>query len=204
MDAREHLKGFLDNTDTFELLLSACNSLSQAKIPRDIGEALMGARFTALNKPDGGVRAVATGCSLRMKEAKERASGAVKRDWEPRLIEARYLGQHARTGAMIGSTTDGIVCGRLGRRLPEAERWDQTGWQDLKGVPWDWRPTGLLEPEVDVEAQPGAAEAERRVRVAAATRETRTSQAQRRNAPRRSAREMSQIRRAICNACIAA
>ena len=37
-----------------------------------------------------------------MKEAKERASGAVKRDWEPRLIEARYLGQHARTGAMIG------------------------------------------------------------------------------------------------------
>ena len=34
-----------------------------------------------------------------MKEAKERASGAVKRDWE-------YLGQHARTGAMIGITTD--------------------------------------------------------------------------------------------------
>ena len=50
-----------------------------------------------------------------MKEAKERASGAVKRDWEPRLIEARYLGQHARTGAMIGITTNGIVCGRLGR-----------------------------------------------------------------------------------------
>ena len=43
---------------------------------------------------------------------------------------------------MIGITTDGIVCGRLGRRLPEAERWDQTGWQDLKGVPWDLRPTG--------------------------------------------------------------
>ena len=36
------------------------------------------------------------------KEAKERASGAVKRDWEPRLIEARYLGQHARTVAMTG------------------------------------------------------------------------------------------------------
>ena len=50
-----------------------------------------------------------------MKEAKERASGA---------IEARYLGQHARTGAMMGTTADGIVCGRLGRRLPEAERWD--------------------------------------------------------------------------------
>ena len=35
-----------------------------------------------------------------MKEAKERASGAVRRDWEPRLIDARYLGQHARTGAI--------------------------------------------------------------------------------------------------------
>ena len=64
-----------------------------------------------------------------------------------KLIEARYLGQHARTGAMIGITTDGIVCGRLGRRLPEAERWDQTGWQDLKGVPWDLRPTGVPAPE---------------------------------------------------------
>ena len=57
-----------------------------------------------------------------MKEAKERGSGAVKKDWEPRLIEARFLGQHSRTGAMIGITADGIVCGRLGRRLPEAER----------------------------------------------------------------------------------
>ena len=49
-------------------------------------------------------------------------------------------------------------------RLPEAERWDQTGWQDLKGLPWDLRPTGVPAPEVEVEAQPGAAEAERRER----------------------------------------
>ena len=99
-----------------------------------------------------------------VKEAKERASGAVKREWEARLTEARYLGQHARTGAMIGITADAIVCGRLARRLPEAECWDQTGWQDLKGVPCDIRPTGVLEPEVNIEAQPGAAEAERRKR----------------------------------------
>ena len=97
-----------------------------------------------------------------MKEAKERGSGAAMKDWEPRLIEARYLGQHARTGAMIGITTDGTVYGRLRRRSPEAERWDQTGWQDLKGVPWDLRPTGVPDPGVDVEAQPGATEAERR------------------------------------------
>ena len=58
---------------------------------------------------------------------------------------------------MIGITTDGIVCGRLGRRLPEAERWD-------KGVPRDLRPTGVSELEVDVEAQPGAAEAEQKTR----------------------------------------
>ena len=76
----------------------------------------------------------------------------MKRDWEPRLIEARYLGQHARTGAMMGITADGIVCGRLGRRLPEAERWDQTGWQDLKGVPWNLRPTGVPELEINTEA----------------------------------------------------
>ena len=76
-----------------------------------------------------------------MKEAKERASGAVKRDWEPRLIEARYLGQYARTGAMTGITADGIVCGRLGCRLLDAGCWDQTCRQDLKGVSWDLRPT---------------------------------------------------------------
>ena len=79
-------------------------------------------------------------------------------------METRYLGQHARTGAMTGITADGTVCGRIGRRLPEAERRDQTSWQDLKGVPWDLRPTGMPVPEVDVEAQPGAAQAERRER----------------------------------------
>ena len=41
-----------------------------------------------------------------MKEVQERGSGAVKRDWEPRLVGARYVGQHARTGAMIGITAD--------------------------------------------------------------------------------------------------
>ena len=54
---------------------------------------------------------------------------------------------------MIGTTADGTVCGRLGRPLLEGERWDQTGWQDLKGVSWDLRPTGMPAPEVDVESQ---------------------------------------------------
>ena len=67
----------------------------------------------------------------------------------------------------MGSTDESYlrtVCGRLGRRLAEAESWDETGWQDLKGVPWDLRPTGVPAPEVDVEGQPGAAEAEQRER----------------------------------------
>ena len=72
---------------------------------------------------------------LFMKEAKERGPGAVKKDWEPRLREARYMGQHARTCAIIGIIAEGIVPGRLGRRLPEAEHWDQTGCQDLKKMP---------------------------------------------------------------------
>ena len=106
-----------------------------------------------------------------MKDAKERVSGAVKKDWEPRLIEARHLGQHARTGAMIGIIADGIVCGRPGRRLPEAERWDQTGWQDLKGVPWDLRPTDVSAPKTQGK--------------------NRVIQTERRSAPRRSARGKS-------------
>ena len=90
---------------------------------------------------------------------------------------------------MIGITADGIVCGRLGRRLPEAERWDQTGWKDLRGVPWDLRPTGVPAPEVDVEAQPAAAEAERRDRMWQRPRERAESFKPRDAASRGGARE---------------
>eukprot|EP00971_Amphidinium_carterae_P101932 2017895-Amphidinium_carterae.1 len=42
-----------------------------------------------------------------IKEVKER--GAVARmDWEPRYIEARFVGEHARTGNMVGLTADGV------------------------------------------------------------------------------------------------
>ena len=61
----EHLRILLDDPDTFELLFEAATSLAQAAVLRDIGAALMGARFTALTKPDGGVRAISIGCSLR-------------------------------------------------------------------------------------------------------------------------------------------
>ena len=45
-----------------------------------------------------------------MKDANERASGVVERDWE---VEAHrsQVSWTARTGRMIGITTDGIDCG---------------------------------------------------------------------------------------------
>ena len=62
----EHLKTLLDESDTTELLFGACSSsLAQAKVPEEVASVLMGARLTALTKPDGGVRGIATGCSLR-------------------------------------------------------------------------------------------------------------------------------------------
>ena len=60
----EHLRALLDDADTFKLLFEAVSSLAQATVPPETGAALT-ARLTAPSKPDGGVRGVATGCSLR-------------------------------------------------------------------------------------------------------------------------------------------
>ena len=57
----EHLKIMMDE----EVLFEAVTSLAQAKIPSSIASALTSARLTALSKRDGGVRGIATGCSLR-------------------------------------------------------------------------------------------------------------------------------------------
>ena len=61
----EHLKTLLDDTDTMELLFEAITSLARANVPVEIAEVLVGARLTPLTKPDGGVRGIATGSSLR-------------------------------------------------------------------------------------------------------------------------------------------
>ena len=44
-----------------KVLLEAVTSLAQARVPLTISSALMRARFTALKKPDGEVRGIATG-----------------------------------------------------------------------------------------------------------------------------------------------
>ena len=45
--------------------MSVCSTLAQGKIPANIKSALIGARLTALSKPLGGVRGIATGSTIR-------------------------------------------------------------------------------------------------------------------------------------------
>ena len=74
-----------------------------------------------------------------IKEAAERI-GRPKRDWEPRLVEVRYMGHHARTGSIIGLSPEGVKIGSGVRRMPISERWNADGWHDLRGLPWDMKP----------------------------------------------------------------
>ena len=74
----EHLKVLLDETDIFELLFDAVTSLAQARVPASISKALTSARLTAVTKKDGGVRGIATGCSLRRLTARTLAKQFAK------------------------------------------------------------------------------------------------------------------------------
>ena len=74
----EHLKLMLDDTDSQELLLATCNLLAQGKVLAVIGTALMGARLSALTKPNGGVREIATGCTVRRLVARTLAKQFMK------------------------------------------------------------------------------------------------------------------------------
>ena len=64
---------------------------------------------------------------LFIKQAQERA-GRPKRDWQPRMVEARFVGHHSRTQSIIGLTPDGVVYGQCAKRLPREERWPIAGW----------------------------------------------------------------------------
>ena len=68
----------MDDVVTTELLFEACTSLAQATLPSEISAALMSARLTALTKPDGGVRCIATGCTLRRLVARTLAKQFMK------------------------------------------------------------------------------------------------------------------------------
>ena len=61
----EHLKPLLESELTMDLLGYAAGQLAAARIPADISTALGLCRLTALRKPAGGVRGIATGDVFR-------------------------------------------------------------------------------------------------------------------------------------------
>ena len=44
------------------------------------------------------------------------------------------MGQHERTGAVIGLKSHGVVAGRLERRIPESDMWTVEGRSVLRGA----------------------------------------------------------------------
>ena len=74
----DHLKLLQDESDATEFLVATCNLLAQGKVPAEIRAALMGARLTALLKPNGGVRGIATGCTVRRLVARTLAKQFMK------------------------------------------------------------------------------------------------------------------------------
>ena len=61
----EHLNILLIDVPAIELIAFVAARLANAEVPAGIFPALAPARFTALRKPDGGVRGVATGDVFR-------------------------------------------------------------------------------------------------------------------------------------------
>ena len=57
------------------------------------------------------------------------------------MLEARFVGHHSRTSAIIGLTNNGVILGQCVKRLPRELRWPVEVWKDLKGLPWDQNPT---------------------------------------------------------------
>ena len=55
----------MDDDGILEALVDAAEALARAAVPDEIATALMQARLTALAKPDGGVRGIATGTAFR-------------------------------------------------------------------------------------------------------------------------------------------
>ena len=90
----EHRK--LQEGEAIELLAEACALLAQACVPTKECKALAMARLTALRKPDGGVRGIATGDTFRRLVSKTFA-----REWVAKFDQATrpfQLALQARAG----------------------------------------------------------------------------------------------------------
>ena len=97
----EHLKVLLEDSNTFDLLTEALNSLAQAAVPRVIADVLMSARLTAIAKKDGGVRGIATGTTLRRVVERTLAKQYMK-DFEDECSPFQYaLSTRAGTDCVV-------------------------------------------------------------------------------------------------------
>ena len=47
------------------------------------------------------------------------------------------MGHHGRTGSLMLITSQGVKRGIGFPRMPNADRWDPTGWDQLRGIPWE-------------------------------------------------------------------
>ena len=105
----KHLKLLLDDSDATDLLVAVCNRLAQGKVPEEVRAALTSARLTAWSKPDGGIRGIATGCTVRRLVARAHAK-QFKKAFEAECAPFQYaLFTKAGTdcvGHMLRAATD--------------------------------------------------------------------------------------------------
>ena len=66
----EHLKVLLDDENATDLLYTVAQDLARAELPRETQEVLRTGSLVALQKPDGGVRGIVVGETLRRVTAK--------------------------------------------------------------------------------------------------------------------------------------
>ena len=71
----EMLRVCLDNHELFQLLFRAAEDCATADMPEPVRKAFMFATMTALQRPDGGVRGIATGTTIRRLVARTRQFG---------------------------------------------------------------------------------------------------------------------------------
>ena len=79
----EHLKLLLQDVESQELLAYAATRVARAQLPPTVAAGVAMARLTALRKPDGGVRGIATGDAFRRLVARTLA-----KQWAPTIDQA--------------------------------------------------------------------------------------------------------------------
>ena len=120
--AAEHLKVLIQDVPATELLTEAATKLAQVRLPAAVARALAMARVTALRKPDGGVRGIATGDVFR-----RLVSRTLAKEWAQTFDQATRTYQFAlqaragtdalaaRIRAALATRPDAVVVSLDGR-----------------------------------------------------------------------------------------